>query len=335
MPEENAMILSGRVRLARNYQDLPFSRQENAAECLKRACNALHTRTTQQFTLHVLANMKKNAQLQLMEKHLISADLLNNAAAGAALIRSDKLVSVMVNEEDHLRIQAIENSGDLEKAAENAFDTERILAEESPFSFDPKFGYLTTCPTNTGTGMRASLMLHLPLLTRCKQMGLVGQNIAKLGLTIRGIYGEGSEALGDLYQISNQVSLGRTEEDIIKSVQAVGKQLIALEDDLRKKISQRQNTEVTDVIMRSYGLMRYAYSMDQKEFMRHWSNVRLGITLSLIDLPLSVSTRLLTTAQDAHIRQYAAKKEISSVRVARCAWIKECLETVSKKEQEQ
>lgn len=319
------IAVSGRVRLARNYHDLSFSDPKNAPTCLQRAYEAMHTGTEQLYTLHVLNNMTKEERLSLMEEHLVSADLLKNAIIGAALIRSDRRVSIMINEEDHLRIQAIEPGGNLEKAAQEAFEAEEILERECPFSFDPKFGYLTSCPTNTGTGMRASLMLHLPMLTKFKQMGNVSQNIAKLGLTIRGIYGEGSEALGDLYQISNQVSLGRSEDDIVQAVTAIGKQLTDMESGLRERCMKRQNLELKDTIMRSYGLLKYAITMDEKEFMQNWSNLRLGISLSLLPTPLSVSDQLLTTAQSGHVKKFAAERQIASVKEARCEWIRECL----------
>lgn len=161
----------------------------------------------------------------------------------------------------------------LSEAAEEAFRAEEILEGSGEFSFDPQLGYLTSCPTNTGTGLRASLMLHLPMLTRFKQMGNVNQSVAKLGLTMRGIYGEGSEALGDLYQVSNQITLGRREEDIIDAVTAVGKQLIDMESKLRERCRTQQKAEVEDTLWRSYGALRYAVLMNEKEFMQHWSNL--------------------------------------------------------------
>ena len=172
-----------------------------------------------------------------------------------------------------------------------AFGVEERLEAVCTFSFDPQLGYLTSCPTNTGTGMRASVMLHLPMLTRYKQMGNVNQSVAKLGLTTRGIYGEGSEALGDLYQVSNQVTLGRTEEEIIEAVTAVGRQLIDMELSLRARCLKDQPLDLRDALMRSYGLLRYALHMDEKEFMLHWSHLRLGAAMGL--LPVSLHARMI------------------------------------------
>lgn len=309
MSEENvrSVLVSDRVRLARNYFDLPFSaskKPENALLCISRAREALEN-LDQDYTLYQLNAMPQLERMKLVEKHLISRDLLKNAESGAALIRSDKRVSVMVNEEDHLRVQAIGDGLSLSDTAQEAFLAEEALENVCTFSFDSQLGYLTSCPTNTGTGMRASLMMHLPMLTRYKQMGNVNQSIAKLGLTIRGIYGEGSEALGDLYQVSNQVTLGRTEEEIIDAVNAVGKKMIDMEQALRQRALKEKAAELTDALWRSYGLLRYARQMDEKEFMQHWSHLRLGVSMDVFSTPLSAVDELLTVAQSAHAKRYA------------------------------
>lgn len=329
MSDPNAIAVSGRIRLARNYYDLPFAtaeRAEDAQKCVDRACQAMHTGTEELYTLHVLSDMTVTDRTALMEQHLVSKDLLHNSAVGAVLIRNDRQISIMINEEDHLRIQALTAGLTLPEAAKEAYRTEEILEKGCGFSFDPQLGYLTSCPTNTGTGMRASLMLHLPMLTRFKQIGAVNQSVAKLGLTMRGIYGEGSEALGDLYQVSNQVTLGRTEDDIVEAVTAVGKQLIDMETALRDKCLSQQPLELKDAIMRSYGLLRYAVSMNEKEFMEHWSNLRLGAALELIDVQTALTDELLTTAQNAHVKQYSQSRQIDApVNAARCELIKERL----------
>lgn len=323
-----SVIVSGRVRLARNYHDLPFStlkNPENALLCTARAREAME-REEAEYTLHQLNAMPQVERMKLVERHLISRDLLNLADIGAALIRSDRRVSIMVNEEDHLRIQAIGNGLDLPAIAAEAFCAEEALESVCTFSFDPQLGYLTSCPTNTGTGMRASLMMHLPMLTRHKQMGNVNQSIAKLGLTIRGIYGEGSEALGDLYQVSNQVTLGRTEDEIIEAVSAVGKKLIDMESALRERSLKETHSEIRDALWRSYGLLSYARQMDEKEFMTHWSHLRLGVCCGLFNMPLTAVDELLTVAQNAHAKRYADEMDpFLSVEQARCEIIRKTL----------
>jgi len=305
--QNDQIVVTSRVRLARNYHDLPFSNIDsptNAQLCIDRAKKALDIfPAADHFSLYLLREMNKMDQLSLMEQHLISRDLLQHSDVGAALVRDDSHVSVMVNEEDHLRIQAMLKGLALSDAAGLAFDAEDKLSSVCDFSFDKQLGYLTACPTNTGTGMRASLMLHLPMLTRFKQMGNVTQTVAKLGLTIRGIYGEGSEALGDLYQVSNQVTLGRTENEIIEAVTAVGQQLIDMENALRQR-SDKETLELEDGVWRSYGALLYARQMDSGEFMENWSNLRLGAAIGILPVPLSTVDELLTVAQDAHAKKF-------------------------------
>lgn len=326
---EKNVVVSGRVRLARNYADLPFVRpgaDPNARLCIERAVQAMRDAPSGRYALRLLSELSPTDQMALVEQHLISKDLLKNSASGAALIRDDQRVSIMINEEDHLRIQAIVNGLDLATAAQEAFEAEEALERVQGFSFDPQLGYLTSCPTNAGTGLRASLMLHLPMLDRFKQMGSVSQSVAKLGLTLRGIYGEGSDALGSVYQVSNQVTLGRSEKDIVDAVTVVGRQLISMENKLRQKCLQSHGLELKDAVLRSYGLMRYAVSMDEKELMQHWSNLRLGVALELIPHSLEQIDRLLTIAQDAHVQQYIDRQSAQmTVKEGRCRLIQETL----------
>lgn len=323
-----AVVLSGRVRLARNYHDLPFSNvrsPESALICVERARKAMEGEE-QEYTLYALNDMSQTEQQRLVEAHLISLDLLRHANIGAALIRQDRHVSIMVNEEDHLRIQAIGSGCDLQSTAREAFHAEEALEAVCTFSFDPQLGYLTACPTNTGTGMRASLMMHLPMLTLHKQMGNVNQTVAKLGLTIRGIYGEGSEALGDLYQVSNQVTLGRTEDEILEAVTAVGKKLIDMETTLRERDSQETPAEFQDRLWRSYGILSYARRMDEKEFMQHWSHLRLGASMGLFPISLPAVDELLTLGQKAHAQRYADGMASSlTPEEARCELVRKTL----------
>lgn len=326
----NDVVVSGRVRLARNYHDLPFfgmSNAENAQLCINRAMQSQQDHLGDDaYHLYTLRDMTTVDRQALMEQHLISRDLLEHSETGAALISKDKSVSIMINEEDHLRIQSIVSGFNLPLAANEAFQAEEKLEAVCTFSFDPQLGYLTSCPTNTGTGLRASLMMHLPMLTRFKQMGKVNQSVAKLGLTTRGIYGEGSEALGDLYQISNQVTLGRTEDEIIEAVTAVGRQLIDMEHALRARCLANQGNELKDTIFRSYGLLRYAVQMDEKEFMQHWSNLRLGAASKLLEIKLPLVDELLTTAQTAHVQQYVQQiSPDANVKSARCQIIQKYL----------
>lgn len=196
------------------------------------------------FVLIRLRDLNENQRKVLAEQHFISNDLLRQPDTAAVLLKADEGVSVMINEEDHLRIQAIRPGMDILGAAQRAFRIDDALSRQVSFAFDEELGYLTACPTNTGTGMRASLLMHLPMLTMKKQIGNVGQIVAKVGLTLRGVYGEGSEALGQIYQISNQVTLGRTEQDLISALTAVGQQLIGMEANLRMQAVKDERIKV-------------------------------------------------------------------------------------------
>ena len=303
------IVVSSRVRLARNYEDLPFRNKitpDQGEECVQRTLDALKE-LPEVYTFIALRSADETQKKALVEAHLISPDLLNSEEEGAVLIRGDEKISVMMNEEDHLRIQAFALGDNLPEAAENAFSIEDTLQRHLSFAFDSQLGYLTACPTNTGTGMRASMMLHLPLLTLLKQMGKVNQLAAKLGLTIRGIYGEGSEAQGNLYQLSNQVTLGRTEKEIIEAVSAVARQMAEMERVFREKTWEKDPVAFEDQLYRSYGLAANARRMSLKEFMVHWSNLRLGAAMGKLPLSVKDCDALLTAAQPAHVQQSSGK----------------------------
>ena len=314
------IVLSSRVRLARNYEDLPFSARISPAQseqCVQRTLDALRD-LEEIYTFFPLRGMEDADKRALVESHLISPDLLKNEENAAVLIREDEKISVMMNEEDHLRIQAFAPGADLAAAAAGAFAIEDTLQRHLTFAFDPQLGYLTACPTNTGTGMRASMMLHLPMLTFFKQMGKVNQLAAKIGLTVRGIYGEGSEALGNLYQLSNQVTLGRTEKEIADAVAALAGQIVEMEKALREKAWEKDPLSFEDPLFRSWGLCLHARKMPLKEFMAHWSNLRLGADTGKLPLSAARCDQLLPLCQPAHVEKAAGisleKKDIDAYR---------------------
>lgn len=325
---DNGIVLSSRVRLARNYASIPFRARASAEQAevvVNRAVRVLHE-LPETFTLYSMRDMQRREKQRLVEEHLISMDMARVDERGAALVRTDKKVSVMVNEEDHLRIQAFADGQNLKQAADMAFETEEALQKDDKFAFDAVLGYLTACPTNTGTGLRASVMLHLPLLTQEKQMGKVSQLAAKLGLTLRGIYGEGSQALGNLYQLSNQVTLGRTEDEIIEAVGAVSRQLVEMEQAAREKSMEKESVALTDQVFRGYGLLRCARRMSLKEFMVHWSNLRLGAALSLLPADIQTADALLVGAQPAHLGADDASGDAQSLDIMRATYVRHQLE---------
>ncbi len=281
---EGDVAISSRVRLARNFADIPFPpmmNDINAEKVIDTASQAIRSGGNDYLVCH-LRDMPKLERLKLMEHHRISPGLLKKTETAAVLLSKDDTVSVMVNEEDHLRIQAILPGLDLTGCARLAGEIDDRIEARADYAFDQNLGYLTTCPTNTGTGLRGSVMLHLPALTMLGQVGPITQAIGKIGLTVRGLYGEGSEAAGCLYQLSNQVTLGRTEEDILASLHATAMQVIDAEREARKSLMANKQLETEDMIMRSWGIFTNARRMDSKEFMKLWSDVRLGVDLGII-----------------------------------------------------
>ena len=324
------VVLSSRVRLARNYEDIPFDvseRPDFAAICISRTVNALKAAGQEQgFDFFRLKEMSDVSRRALTESRLISRDLLAHADSAAALLRAQDALTVMMGEDDHLRIQAIRPQMDLLAAAAACFRVDDALSRQVNFAFDEQLGYLTACPTNTGTGMRASLLMHLPMLTKGKQMGNVGQLVSKVGLNIRGVYGEGSEALGNVYQVSNQVTLGRTEQELISTVTALGNQLCDMENALRGKAMKDGRIPLEDMIYRAWGVMTNARLMPMNEFYQHWSNVRLGAAMGLLQLPLEVVDALLDHAQNAHLCVWAEETlSGAALEEARASRIREML----------
>ena len=304
---ERDVVLTSRVRLARNHSDLPFPGfldAEQAQESIRRIVSAL---TPHNMSLLAIDQMQPTQRQAMVERRLISRDLLKNPERSAVMINEDETLSVMINEEDHLRIQAFMPHYDLPTAAKAAFDADDWLLSKLTYAYDTELGYLTACPTNTGTGMRASVMLHLPGLTWSGEMGKVTQAVSKLGLTLRGQYGEGTEAQGDLYQLSNQVTLGRTEQEILDDMQSASNQMIDWERKVRVALHAGDRLALEDRLMRALGVLERARRINAKEFMQRWSCLRLGSCMKLIPIRLDTIDRLLVTAQPASLQQAAGE----------------------------
>lgn len=305
------VVLSCRVRLARNYADIPFSPMMTSehAECsIARAVKSIQkSDQANVYTLIQLKNLTETEKKIMVERHLISPDLLNHSERGAVLLSSGETVSIMLNEEDHLRIQGLLPGLQLEKAAELAFRADDLLTADQPIAFDSRWGFLTTCPTNTGTGLRVSALLHLPAITMAKKMGSVIQAVGKIGFTVRGLYGEGTEAEGNLYQLSNQNAMGRPEEDVIRSLIDVCNQVAETEREARTAILEKDKDAFTDKLMRSVGILMNARLMDEKEFMRLFSDLRLAAAAQIIVSPLSEIDLLMEKMQPASLCGLAGK----------------------------
>lgn len=307
-PEQDVAV-SSRVRLARNYQDAPYMPKMTddwAEETIRRASEAMMNAPDATAYEGVrMKDLSENEQQELVEHRLISYDLLKYTDYAAALLSSGRTVSVMINEEDHVRVQGLLPGLQLERAAEMAFRTDDALSQHAAFAFDSQWGYLTACPANAGTGMRAGVILHLPALHAAGQIGALVQNMAKIGITIRGLYGEGSDALGGLYLMSNQATLGRSEEDILRSLETAAGQMCAHERELRAAVLKQDRIAVEDKLMRSVGVLREARVLRLGEFMKMMSDLRLACALEIVDAPLSYIDELIMDLQPASIRSRA------------------------------
>lgn len=323
--QKDDIIVSSRVRLARNYRELPFedkmtAEQKNTVwENVKTALEG----NVMGFEANRISELSDTDRRVLVEAHLMSPAMLREHADGGVILSKDKSISVLVNEEDHLRMQCIRGGNHLREAWELLDKLDDLLENEKPFAFDEKFGYLTACPTNVGTGMRASVMLHLPALEMTGYLNRVLKEAGKLGIDIRGIYGEGSEMKGSLVQLSNQTTLGVTEAETIERVEKVIDYVVKQERAARERLKKELPIDLEDRIMRSYGQLKFARKMSSKELLERWSDVRFGIVLGFVkDMSLSDMGRLLVESGAAHIEKQAGKELSPDERdVLRCQYL--------------
>lgn len=304
--DHNDIVISTRIRIARNLADYPFPvRLDNKSkiEVNEKIRDALDGKENLTYT--ELKTLTRSQIVSLAERHLISPEFASNSDARALLMSDNEDISIMLCEEDHIRIQVMKSGLALKEAYELADKIDTEINQSLKYAFDEKLGYLTQCPTNLGTGMRASVMLHLPALTAKGQIGSLASTVSKLGLTIRGAYGEGMSAMGDLYQLSNQVSLGISEKSAIDNLKTITLQLAAQERAAREEASKSIETE--DAVFRAYGILKSARILSTKEFMSLISKVRLGAVLGIIKTDLKTINELMVSMQPATINAFVGK----------------------------
>lgn len=301
---QNDVVLSTRIRLARNLKGIPFPGKMTAQDAQKvidlveNALEEMHYT----FTKVDLPDMSEAEKQKLVEEHYISPNLASSKLPCAAYISEDENVSIMINEEDHLRIQCIYAGFEDKKAYELISRVDDYLSEKLEYAMHEKYGYLTSCLTNVGTGMRISYMLHLPATVMAGAADSVIAAVSKLGVTVRGMYGEGTQSSGNLFQLSNQTTLGRSETEIAASLNETLNSVIAKERELRQKLSEKKGIILEDKIMRSYALLRSARIMQSKEMMERLSDVRFGIGLGIVDdADYKTLNNIMVTASPAHI----------------------------------
>ena len=316
------IVMSSRIRLARNLEKLPFatrSTKQSQGEVLRIVKEALaHSLTMKKHLLFEIGQLNEVDRQFLVERHLVSREHVLHADHKAVAIGQNEAVSIMINEEDHLRIQVMQSGLNLQDAWNLIDSLDDELSENIPYAYSSDWGYLTCCPTNTGTGMRASVMLHLPALVITKQINKVLHTITKLGLTARGLYGEGTEASGNFFQISNQVSLGRAEAELIENIERILKEVIHQEQTAREALVANNKIQLEDRIWRAYGILRYAKTMSSTEALDLLSAVRLGVDLDLMSpkgqaasggssLNRTTVNELFIFSQPAHLQKLEGK----------------------------
>ncbi len=328
---EADIVISSRVRLARNILQFPFPHflaAEVAGQVLHEARQALNDSELKKmagiFELIELSALAPMERQVLVDKHLVSPQHIAEPVNRAVALNADESISIMVNEEDHLRMQSLLPGLQLQEAWEAANKVDDLLEKTLSFSYCEHRGYLTACPTNVGTGLRASVMMHLPGLVVTNKINQVLQAITQLGLTARGFYGEGTEALGNLFQVSNQITLGRTEEEILNSLQAVVKQLIAQERATRQDLFKDHQNYLVDRICRAIGILKLARVMTSEEALRHLSDVRLGVDLGIVKgiehrilNELLILTRPAFLNKKANREMTAQERDISRAEIIR------------------
>ncbi len=311
---ESDVVFSSRVRLARNFHSYPFpvrmddvmSRRllDDVKDSLLNGSETGKYR----FSFYDMKTTKTTERQVLVEKHLISPDLAEAERESGALVSQDEHISIMLNEEDHLRIQCLFPGMQLEKALKLCNEIDDFIDGCFEYAYSPQFGYLTCCPSNIGTGMRASIMLHLPALAMSDNIGRILEACAKLGLAARGLYGENTQAAGNLFQISNQVTLGQTEQEILDSVKNTVMQVMEKERTLRNEMYNKNRSRFEDRIYRAYGILKNARVISTEESMQFLSYVRLGVDMGIIsDIKTENVNKVMLSIQPAFLQNILGK----------------------------
>ena len=324
-------MVSTRIRLARNLSGVPFThraREEQLQGVVASVSSAASS--TSGFRESFLLRMNEVGPLDrqiLVERHLVSHELGDGARPRGILLGPEERLSLMINEEDHLRLQAMASGFQLAAAWAVADKADDELGDALDFAFSEEMGYLTSCPTNTGTGLRASVLIHLPALVLLQEIHKVLKSVMQVGLNVRGLYGEHSDVMGNLFQVSNQTTLGQSERESIESLDRVARQVLETEVKARERLVRDARIQTEDKVWRAYGLLRYCRAVSAQEVINLCSAVRLGISLGLPGLgPLRVINELLVLTQPAHLqRTYGGELTPAERNVYRAQLVRERL----------
>lgn len=329
----NGVIISSRIRLARNLGNYIFPNSIEETQAYKmigevREAIFAPSEYGQSFFEEIkMETIRQVDKIAMMERHVISPLFISVKKPNTLILSDDESISIMVNEEDHIRIQSMEVGMNLSDALDHANKVDDLLEEKLNYAFDHKLGYLTACPTNLGTGLRASYMIHVPALETTGQLKFLLDAIGKFGLTVRGMYGEGSEAQGSIFQISNQLTLGMNEQEIIDNLTTVTKQIVEQELIVRNKFLSERRLEFEDAIYRSYGLLCHARVLTSKECMTLLSDIKLGIELGILRSQSNNKINIfdvMTRIQPANLQKIEMKHlSLKERDVARATYMRE------------
>ena len=318
------IVLSSRIRLARNLRDVLFTNRAKRKDL--DAVIALVEAVVRDIpffkeaTFFRLSDLDNVDRQFLVERHLMSHDHASNPQGKAVIVSREEALSVMVNEEDHLRIQMMQSGCNLDAVWEVINKIDNALADKLPYAFLPEWGFLTACPTNAGTAMRGSVMLHLPALVMTRQINKVLMAISKLSFASRGFYGEGTQAIGNFYQISNQVSLGHSEQDIIQNINGLIRQIVDQEEQARQALLVQNRLMLEDKVCRAWGILKHSRSISSQETIELMSMVRLGVDMNILqDIDHKTMNELFIMIQPAHLQKLGARKLNSAERDIRRA----------------
>jgi protein arginine kinase len=307
--DESFVVLSTRVRLARNIAGIRFpstadpKTREKVLEYFDSAVRQSDFLQRGQF--YRTEGIDRTTGSFLVERHLISPAMMERLEGAGVYISGTEQVSIMVNEEDHLRIQAITPGLEMDRTMELASQFDNEIGRLVEYDYDSDFGFLTACPTNVGTGLRASVLIHLPGLVLTREIESVIQKVAKMSVAVRGFYGEGTDVLGNLFQLSNQMTLGQSEADILESIERVTRIIISDEAEARARLKEEAYDHICDKIWRAYGILKYARVLSSEEVMNLLSAVRLGLAMEIItDVSIATVNDILLLSQPAHLMKY-------------------------------
>ncbi|MBP3706606.1 MAG: protein arginine kinase [Clostridia bacterium] len=326
--KEDDIVISSRIRLARNLKNIPFPIKmdtndfQKINETVKNAVKSSNTPYAKNLKFIYMKDVPQNERYAMVERHIISKEFASNCENKAIILSEDESISIMIGEEDHIRLQVLLPGLQIEKAYDIAESIDRLLCDTLDIAFDNRLGFLTECPTNLGTGLRASVMVHLPIIEGSGEIKILADSVNKIGFTVRGMYGEGSKPTASFYQISNQITLGISEKNAIDNLNIITKQIIEKERKNRESINR---LKAEDICMRALGTLKYAKILDSSEMMKALSEIKLGLSIGVMDDERIMPIKLLVEGQPFMLMRKFGEMSPDERDVCRATMIREAL----------